>query len=286
MKRLFAGLTVLLLHTAAAYGQQSGPAEAAPADTLEVPQAVPPAPPPAAEPAPPPAPARPPQYQQYPQPQQLPPGYGPPPGYAPPPGYVAPPAYGPPPVYVVPGHGPRRFRPRYYYYYPPAPPPPPPPPRSVIDRPFTIGGGGGFGGLQFKDSAGNVQTTSAGAFTFRIGLGLRPGLILMWDMEGAIADNNVTTYRQTANLAALQLFLTNRLFLKGGLGVAQVNQRSNAFSGSSDLAAAAMGGIGYELIQGWHWSFDIEATITGARYTNPDETWTNWSLVNLAINFF
>ena len=27
-----------------------------------------------------------------------------------------------------------------------------------------------------------------------------------------------------------------------------------------------MGGIGYELIQGWNWSLDIEATVTGARY--------------------
>ena len=48
-----------------------------------------------------------------------------------------------------------------------------------------------------------------------------------------------------------------------------------------------MGGIGFEVIQGWHWSLDIEATVTGARYTysTGNETWTNWSLVNFAINF-
>jgi hypothetical protein len=49
-----------------------------------------------------------------------------------------------------------------------------------------------------------------------------------------------------------------------------------------------MGGVGYELMQGWHSSFNIEATITGARYNgnNVQENWTNWSLVNFAINFY
>jgi hypothetical protein len=43
-------------------------------------------------------------------------------------------------------------------------------------------------------------------------------------------------------------------------------------------------------VQGWHWSSDIEATVTGAHYGHDheanSETWTNWSLVNFAINFF
>ena len=35
-------------------------------------------------------------------------------------------------------------------------------------------------------------------------------------------------------------------------------------------------------------SLDIEATVTGARYSysTGNETWTNWSLVNFAINFY
>jgi hypothetical protein len=56
----------------------------------------------------------------------------------------------------------------------------------------------------------------------------------------------------------------------------------------SNWGGAAMGGIGLEVIQGWHWSLDLEATVTAARYeyNTGDETWTNWSLVNFAINFF
>ena len=66
--------------------------------------------------------------------------------------------------------------------------------------------------------------------------------------------------------------------MKGGFGIAQVVQDQYA----SKWGGAGMAGIGYELIQGWNWSFDIEATVTGARYKYQgiDQTWTNWSLVN------
>jgi len=235
MKRTLLGLTVLLVHTAAAYAQQVAP-----------------------------------------PPPSYPPGYGPPPGYTPPPppSYGPPPGYAPPPAYGAPPPVPQ------YYYYPP--PPPPPPPRRVTDRPFTIGGGIGFGGLRFHDRVGGGVTQDGGlAYTAHLGFGLAPRLIIMWDVEGAVVDSGASFISQTAHLAALQLFLTNRLFLKGGFGAAQVNHGDVSYSA---WGAAAMGGIGYELVQGWNWSFAIEATATGARYTN--ENATNWSLVNFAINFF
>ncbi len=59
------------------------------------------------------------------------------------------------------------------------------------------------------------------AYTFRLGFGLRPGLMLLWDVEGALIERNRTAVSQTANLAALQMFITPRLFLKAGFGVAQ-----------------------------------------------------------------
>jgi hypothetical protein len=268
-QRLLVVLTVLLVHTAAARAQQSPPPAAAPAPS---------------DPA-----------------QAFPPGYAPPPGYTPPANapaqpppsggtqtpaqgqpYGSPPAYyGPGPVYDGPApYRPGRYAPPSYSYYPPAPPP-----RQITDRPFTLGGGIGFGGLVFNDPLTDRRTVDHGmAYTFRLGFGLRPGLILMWDLEGALVNKDATATAQTANFAALQIFASQRLFLKAGFGFAQVvrNDRPSVWGG------AAMAGIGYELIQGWNWSLDIESTITGARYnTNGrDETWLNWSLVNFAINFF
>jgi hypothetical protein len=159
----------------------------------------------------------------------------------------------------------------------------------VTDRPFTIGGGIGFGGLQFPDPVTGGRTSEGGmSYTARLGFGLAPRLILMWDIEGAVANRGPSMFSQTAQLAALQVFLTDRLFLKGGFGVARVDLDD---AGVSEWGGAVMGGVGYELIQGWNWSFDVEATATGARYSGgnggvADANWTNWSLVNFAINFF
>jgi hypothetical protein len=260
MKKLLAGFTVLVVHTAAAHAQQVAP-----------------------------------------QPQELPPAYAPPPGYIPPP---APPVYGPPPAYnspppprayAPPAYGPPPY-PQYRYapyrYAPPPQPyytyPPAQPQRDALDRPFTLGGGIGFGGVIFNDqySTPPQQRTANGfSYTFRLGFGLRPGLLLLWDVEGAVANSGTSTVSQTANLVALQIFATQRLFIKGGFGIADAVPGVNL---ATEWGAAAMGGIGYELIQGWNWSFDIEATITGARLNNNglDQTWTNWSLVNFALNFY
>jgi hypothetical protein len=274
-KRLLVILTVLLVHTAAAHAQQS-PITQDPGTTAA--EAYPPgyAPPPGfSPPAPPPAPPPPPAY-------GAPPPYGPPPrsygGSAPGYGTAPPPYYGPRTWGGPPG---RYQTPNYYYYSPP------PPPREITDRPFTLGGGLGFGGLTFRDAAtGRATATDGMSYTFRLGFGLRPGLILMWDLEGAIVKPTgaATATAQTANLAALQIFATRRLFLKAGFGFAQVVQDEHP----RVWGGAGMVGIGYELIQGWNWSFDIEATATGARYDNngAGENWTNWSLVNFAINFF
>ncbi|HEY6475297.1 MAG TPA: hypothetical protein VI456_01875 [Polyangia bacterium] len=266
MKKLPIVLTVLLVHTAAAHAQQVAPAA------------------PQAQPAPAPAPA--------PSAQEMPPAYAPPPGYVsppPPPVYGAPPAYGPPaPVYPPPVYRPYRYAPPPPYRYAPAPYYAyAPPQRDVLNRPFTLGGGIGFGGLIFDDqfSSTNKNVHRDGfSYTFRLGFGLRPGLLLLWDVEGTAAAYRSSSVMQTANLVALQVFATQRFFLKGGFGFAGASQDSLA----TQWGAAAMGGIGYELVQGWNWSFDIEATVTGAHINSngADQVWTNWSLLNFALNFF
>jgi hypothetical protein len=115
----------------------------------------------------------------------------------------------------------------------------------VTDRPFTIGGGVGFGGLKLSE-AGNGTGKSGVSYTARLGIGLRPGLLLLWDIEGSSVTRGGSSFSQTAQLAALQMFVGDRLFLKGGLGAAQVNQDDINFT---SWGFAWMGGIGVELIQ-------------------------------------
>ena len=125
------------------------------------------------------------------------------------------------------------------------------------------------------------------AYTFRLGFGLRPGLILMWDLEGALVNSaTVPAISQTANLAALQSSRASGCSSRAASASPRSSRTTtvNAPTG----AARRWPALGYELIQGWNWSFDIEATVTGARYTTArrNQTWTNWSLVNFAINFY
>ena len=271
MKKLLIGLTVLLVHTAA-HAQQIAPAG---------PEALPP-PPPTPAPAPAPAPST----------QEMPPAYAPPPGYVvpvPPPTYGAPPAYGPPPVYPPPVYRP------YYRYAPPPPyryaPAPyytyPTPQRDVLNRPFTLGGGIGFGGLIFDDqnNSNNRGVHRDGlSYTFRLGFGLRPGLLLLWDVEGTAANYGSSSVMQTANLVALQIFCHPTLLHQGWLRIRglQSGQPGDPVGRGGD------GGHGYELVQAWNWSFDIEATITGAHLNSngTDQNWSNWSLLNFALNFY
>ena len=125
------------------------------------------------------------------------------------------------------------------------------------------------------------------AYTFRLGFGLRPGLLLLWDVEGAFVEHGTArAISQTANLAALQIFADQPVVPEGGLR----SRRGRPVRHARVQLGRRRDGRprAYELIQGWNWSFDIEATVTGARYTysTGNETWTNWSLVNFAINFF
>jgi hypothetical protein len=306
MTRFSAVLTVLLVHTGAAFAQQfpnqagplaEGPGTPPPAAPPQPsvqpfvgPPAPPPGPPPTAVPPPPPATPRPPSdggpASAAPS-SDYPPGYGPPPGYAPPhygpaPAYEPGPGYGPPPGYGPgPGYGPPPgyYPPPYYRYHYQLRPPPPP--RQVTDRPFTIGGALGFGGLKYTDGAGNSSSESGLAYSAHLGFGLRPGLILMWDVEGATVTRGASSYSQTAQLAALQIFIGDHLYLKGGFGLGQVNRDDLQYS---SWGGALMGGLGVELIQGWHWSLDVQASVTAIRYDN--ETWLNWALPTFGLNFF
>ena len=157
----------------------------------------------------------------------------------------------------------------------------------MTDRPFTLGGGIGFGGLSFKDALGHTTTDSGMAYTFRLGFGLRPGLLLLWDVEGSFVNKQRNRdfadgeSRGAADLRDQPAVPEGRLRSRRGRSVRHGRVPPTG-------AAPRWAASGYELIQGWNWSLDIEATVTGARYeySGGTETWTNWSLVNFAINFF
>lgn len=209
--------------------------------------------------------------------EAYPPGYGPPPGYAAPPGQP-PPGYGPPPgtVYYPPG-----YRPRYGY----APPPPPPP--GPVRRGFTIGFGVGVGALNVSDSASHQDGDYGLSYSFRLGFGVAPSLILLWDIEGTdIDDGYGGGGNQTAHLFAVQFHpFAGRLFVRGGVGGATASSDVLLDYAPTNLGLAWNAALGFELLQGWHTALDIEFTSTWARYTKAEQTWNNNGL-NFCLSWY
>jgi hypothetical protein len=289
-------LTVLCIHTGVRAQQpaQTGsdqavtPSQPAPADAPPQAQA------PQAEPAPvqqPPQPGYPPPPRPY--SQEYPPGYAPPPGYVPPQGYGPPPGYVPPPRYYAP-------RPRYSYY---PPPPPPPPPRLSTDRVFMIGGSLGIGGLHYRypDVNGNLVSSSDSAvgYSGRLGFGLAPRLMLLLEINGAVASvtSNSTTgaygyttdYDQTIYDVGLQWFVTRQFFLRGGAGIGNIKGDDGYNYYIAKVGFALTGSIGVELIQGYNWSLELAGQLIAGFYGKSaqygSQEWTSGA-VNVGFNFF
>ena len=135
--------------------------------------------------------------------------------------------------------------------------------------------------------------TDGMSYTFRLGFGLRPGLILMWDLEGTLVERHRDRDRHRADRQPRRAAdLRDPPAVPEGAASASRrsgdSERASQHPRSGPGAAPGWSGIGYELIQGWNWSFDIEATPPARATTSTanEQTWTNWSLVNFAINFF
>jgi hypothetical protein len=262
-------LGVLGVHTSGALAQQpaAGPD----------PSAITTPPPPPAEPGPPPA--------SYPQgAMQAPPGYPtgyPPPPYGPPPtGYGQPLPPPPGPGYPPPGPGYGYPPPRPYSYYPP---PPQMSVRSITDRPFTIGGSLGLGGLRFHDDTDTSTSDLGVGYSLRLGFGIAPRLQLLIGIDGATSGHGDFVYDQTIYYGGLQAFLTRQLFLRGGIGFGNSTQKGDwTFFGKTGFGLTAS--LGVELIQGFNWSLELAGQLTAGFY--PDsERWTSTAL-NIGFNFF
>ena len=158
----------------------------------------------------------------------FPPAYAPPPGYAPPPAPRSPAA--PQPVLRA-GPDVRRAARLRRRRRPTAPPPGPlPAAQLLLPLPAAAAAPGDRSAVHARrrhrlrraqlqgHATARPATDSAMAYTFRLGFGLRPGLLLLWDVEGAFVNNGTArAISQTANLAALQIFLTQPAVPEGGL---------------------------------------------------------------------
>jgi hypothetical protein len=154
-------------------------------------------------------------------------------------------------------------------YYPP--PPPPPPPHGVYRSGLVYGfsvGVGSIGSSNCGDACG-----AAGLLEFHIGGMINPRTALLFEVWGA--DHPWTgpegDYDETTNSflsVALQYWVTDLIWVKGGVGAATLRLTDQTSGLETDLSGFGIwGAAGLELIQSYNFALDLQLRIGNGFYS-------------------
>jgi len=201
--------------------------------------------------------------------------YGPPPAAAP---YAAPaPApYAPPPAY---GPAPAPYNGGGMYGGPE---------RRGVQRDGLMFGIGIGGGAMNCSECSDDDALGGVAVDLHLGAMLTPKLGLMFD-GSAIAhpfDGGGTLVHAVDTIAA-QFFVTDRLWLKGGIGLGQLSLQSDdgRVALQSDTGPAGMFAVGFEVMQAERSALDVQFRVASTTFEDADVTITNASF-NVAYNWY
>lgn len=197
-----------------------------------------------------------------------------------------------------------------------APPPPPPPspayPGGYYSAPTTTPGGFqdrtgrlalGFGlGLGAMESeSGPIECFNcdyqpvAVGLDFHIGGMISPRLALLLEMQANIQTvedygfEGNKTLSQGAILGAAQFWVTPRIWLKGGLGVAHLQYTYSDvyedYEEPIDSGAALLLGAGIELLHSQRFALDLQGRVLVGGYDGIDDTVTS-SQIGIGLNWY
>jgi len=152
-----------------------------------------------------------------------------------------------------------------------------------------LGGSLGLAGLHYHFSDGSSASDDpAAGYSLRLGFGIAPRLLFLIEANGAVASVSEAGYGlsfdQTIYDLGLQVFLTRKLFVRGGVGLGNIRAWYDGYYGDVSKTGFAMtGSVGLELLQGYNWSFELAGQAIAGFYSG--ENWTSYAL-NLGFNFF
>ena len=178
-----------------------------------------------------------------------------------------------------------------------------PPPSSQLPGGFhnrqgrlTFGFSAGIGGM--NDDGGDIECVScdynplAGQVSGHIGGFIGPRFALLFEAQANIQQLSQEQFAeddifltQYAAMVAGQYWLTPQLWIKGGIGLANL-QLSDAFGEQEvDNGTAIMGAIGFEVFSARNFSVDLQGRLLNGAYKGIDNNITAGS-VGVGINWF
>jgi hypothetical protein len=158
----------------------------------------------------------------------------------------------------------------------------------------------GLGGMH--DDIGDINCSNcsdiSGELEGHIGGFINPRLALMGELQGnaqtldVAADGSTETLVQTALMFAAQYWVTPQLWIKGGIGFANLRVDWSAYGdGITDASTqpenglALMGAVGYELLSARNFAVDLQGRLLNGSYDGINNSVTALS-VGVGINFY
>jgi hypothetical protein len=160
---------------------------------------------------------------------------------------------------------------------------------------LTFGGSIGLGGMH--DSGGDITCDNCDfqplAFEIdgHIGGVLSPRFALMLELQANLQTvhssffNGDTVLSQTAAMIAGQFWLLPQLWIKGGLGVAGLQQNNDNLSVDFGTGEALMGAIGVELLSARRFALELQGRIITASYRSFDDNVTSGT-IGIGVNWY
>jgi hypothetical protein len=163
---------------------------------------------------------------------------------------------------------------------------------------LAFGGSLGLGGMH--DSFGDIDCANcdsvAGQISGYLGGMMNSRLALMGELQGNVQtlsvnnDGTDTSLVQSALMFAAQYWLTPQLWIKGGIGFANLQvQDADAFgvfaASRPENGTALMGAVGFELLSSQFFSVDLQGRLLSGFYDGIDDKVTALS-IGVGLNWY
>lgn len=160
---------------------------------------------------------------------------------------------------------------------------------------MAVGGSLGVGGMRDNGSGitncDNCQTGPAIEFDGHIGGMVNPRLALMFEgqVNARVVHSNFydadTMLIQSAAMFAGQYWITPMLWVKGGLGFANLRADDTYIVYDYGTGLAILAGVGFELMSSRYFSLDLQGRVIDGAYNSGTDHITSAS-IGLGINWY